>query len=108
MEHGILRDAFVQDADLVDAVHDPPQLRNRRPRKSVRFVEGFEPLLNFQRLDVLRDLLTEPLDEVIADIMLNDGDGVGRFRAHSIAPEIGLQIMLRKKICLTSAEMGVS
>jgi hypothetical protein len=43
-------------------------------------------------------LLTETLDEVVADVMLNDGDGVYRFRALSIRPEIGLETMLRKKI----------
>jgi hypothetical protein len=59
VQHGILRDVFVQDADLVDAVHEAPYLRNRRPGKSVGFVEGLQPLLNFKWFDVLRDILTE-------------------------------------------------
>jgi hypothetical protein len=36
----ILRDVLVQDADLVNAVHEAPYLRYRRPGKSVRFVKG--------------------------------------------------------------------
>jgi hypothetical protein len=52
----------------------------------------------FKWLDVLRDLLTESFDEVVADIVLNDGDSVRRFRAHSVRTEIGLQVMLRKKM----------
>src|SRR5947209_2686767 len=98
VQHGILRYVFVQDADLIDAVHESPQLCNRCPGKPARFVKGFEPLLYFKRLDVLRDLLTESFDEVVADIVLNDGDGVCRFRAHSIRTEIGLQVMLSKKM----------
>jgi hypothetical protein len=52
VQHGILRDVFVQDANLVDAVHEAPRLCNRRPGKPARFVKGFEPLLYFKRLDV--------------------------------------------------------
>jgi hypothetical protein len=70
VQHGILRDVFVQDANLVDAVHEAPQLCNRRPSKPAHFVKGFEPLLYFKRLDVLRDLPTESFDEVVADIVL--------------------------------------
>ena len=40
MEHGIFRDVFVQDADLVDALHHSPHLGDRRPGKSVYFIEG--------------------------------------------------------------------
>ena len=89
---------LMQDADLVDAVHEAPQLCNRRPGKPAHFVEGFEPLLYFKWLDVLRDALTESFDDVVADIVLNDGYGVCRFRAHSIRAEIGLQVMLCKKM----------
>ena len=59
MRNGIFRDVFVQDADLVDAVHEAPHLCYRRPCKAARFVEGFEPLLYFKRLYLVRDLLTE-------------------------------------------------
>jgi SAM dependent carboxyl methyltransferase len=89
VHNGILRDVFVQDADLVDAVHEAPQLCYRRPCKPARFVKGFEPLLYFKRLNVLRDLLTESFDQVVTDIVLNDGDGVCRFRAHCIRQSRG-------------------
>src|SRR5580704_19640219 len=98
VQHRILRDVFVQDADLVDAVHEAPQLCNRRPGKPTRFVKRFEPLLYFKRLEVLRDSLTESFDEVVADVVLNDGYGVCRFRAYGVRTEIGLQVMLCKKM----------
>src|SRR5437667_12904033 len=94
VQHRILRDVFVQDADLVDAVHEAPQLCNRRPGKPAHFVEGFEPLLYFKWLDVLRDALTESFDDVVADIVLLVGYGVCRFRADSIRGEFGFAVML--------------
>jgi hypothetical protein len=48
MLHGVFRNEFVQNADLVDAVHDSPHLCNRRSGQSVGFVEGLQPLLNFK------------------------------------------------------------
>ena len=33
VQHGIRQDMLVQYADLVDAAHDAPHLRNRRPCK---------------------------------------------------------------------------
>src|SRR5579859_4063557 len=98
VQHGILRDTLMQDADLVDAAHDAPHLRNRRPGKTARLVERFEPPLNIEQLDVFRDFDSETRGETGAHDMLHLADGVGRFRAHRISPEIGSQIMLRKKI----------
>jgi len=40
MQHGILRDMLVPDADLVNAAHGAPHLRNRRPGKTARLVEA--------------------------------------------------------------------
>jgi len=80
---------LMQDADLVDAAHDAPHLRNRRPGKTVRLVERLEPPLNIDRLDVFRDFVSETRDEIGAHDMLHVTDGVGRFRAYRIRPEIG-------------------
>ena len=33
VEHGILRDPLVEHANFVNAAHDAPHLRNRRPCK---------------------------------------------------------------------------
>ena len=96
MLDGILGDVFMQDADLVDAVHEAPQLRNRRPGKSACFVEGLQPLLYLKRLDVLRDGLAKPFDEVIADIVLNDGNGTSGFRADGIRAEVRFEVVLGK------------
>ena len=52
MQHGVFRDVFLQDANLVDAVHEASQLCDRCPGKPARFVKGFETLLYFKRLDV--------------------------------------------------------
>jgi len=91
------RNIFVKDADLEDPEHDAPDLRYRRPCETA-IVEGFQPELNFQGPDALRDLLAPAGDKVIADIMLDDGNGVSRLRANRIFPEIGLQAMLRKSV----------
>ncbi len=106
MYERILCDELVPESNFVDAEHDAPYLRYRRPGKSIGFVERLEPLLNLQRLDVLRDPLAETLDEVIADIMLNDGDSVYLLRAYSVHAEVGLQLMLRKKQELNAAGGG--
>jgi len=58
----------MQEADFVDAVHEAPYLRHRRPGKSVNFVKGFQPLLDFKGLDLLRDGFAEAIDEIVADI----------------------------------------
>src|SRR6266446_2525803 len=63
--------------------------RNRRPGKTARLVERLEPPLNIERLDVFRDFVSETRDEIGAHDMLHVTDGVGRFRAYRIRPEIG-------------------
>lgn len=57
VQHGIRRDTLMQDADLVDAAHDAPHLRNRRPGKNARLVERLEPPLNIERLEIFRDFV---------------------------------------------------
>ena len=52
MHHRILVDALVQDADLIDPVHDAADLRDRRPGQSVVVVQRLQPSLNFQRPDI--------------------------------------------------------
>ena len=98
MQNGILLDVLVQDADFVDAAHHTPHLRNRCPCKTVCLAERLEPPLNIERLDVFRDFVSETRNEVGAHDMLHVTDGVLRFRAHRIHPEIGLEVMLRKKV----------
>ena len=60
----ILLDVLVQDANLVDAAHDIPHLRNRRPCKTFRLAKQLEPPLNIERLDVFRDFVSETRNEV--------------------------------------------
>ena len=91
------RNIFLKDPDLEDPEHDAPDLRYRRPCETA-IVEGFQPALNFQRPDAFRDLLAPAGDKVIADIMLDHGNGVFRLRANRIFPKIGLQVMLRKSV----------
>src|SRR5260370_8386758 len=87
----------MQDADLVDAAHDAPHLRNRCPCKTVCLAERLEPPLNIERLDVFGDFVSETRNGVGAHDMLHVTDGVRRFRAHQIPPESGLGITLRRK-----------
>jgi hypothetical protein len=98
MLHGILRDVLVQDSDLVNAAHDAPHLGDRRPCQTARLVEGFQPPLNVERLDVFRDFVTEARNEVGAHDLLDVTDGIHRFRAHSIRAEIGFKVMLRQEV----------
>ncbi len=89
---------LVQDADLVDAAHNAVHLRDGCPGKLVVRIERFEPALNVERFDVLRDFVAPAGDEVVADDVLGNGCGVVRFRAHSILTEIGLEIVLTKSM----------
>jgi len=91
------RNIFVKDTDLEDPEHDAPDLRYRCPCETT-IVEGFQPALNFQRPDVFRELLAPADDKVVADIMLDDGNGVFRLGANCIFPEVGLEVMLRKSV----------
>ena len=61
-------------------------------------MEGFQPSLNVERLDVFRDFVTETRNEVGAHDMLDVTDGIHRFRAHRIRTEIGLKVMLRQEV----------
>jgi hypothetical protein len=56
----VLRDFLVNDPDLENSIHDAPNLRDCRPPVIFLVVQPIEPLLNFERLDVLRNL-TDPL-----------------------------------------------
>src|SRR5579859_2834807 len=56
----------------VDAAHDATHLRNRRPGKTARLVERFEPPLNIEQLDVFRDFDSETRGEIGAHDMLQD------------------------------------
>ncbi len=99
---------FVQDADLVDAVHEAPQLCNRRPGKPAHFVKGFEPLLYFKRLDVLRDSLTESFDEVVADIVLNDGYDDVASEKRAMERESGARLARPSSACSNEARASLS
>jgi hypothetical protein len=72
---------FVPEPDLVNTQHNAPYLRNRGPGKSICFIERLQPSLNLERLNIIRDVLAEPLDEVVANIMLKD-----RKRSTQVSP----------------------
>ena len=57
----IFYDQLMQHSDFVNAVHDAAHLCDRCPRQSIRFVERLKPFLNFERLDIIRDLLAKHL-----------------------------------------------
>jgi hypothetical protein len=67
---GVLGDAFMQPADFVDPVHDAFDLGYGAPRQSLIFVKGFQPLLDFQRHDFIGYGIAKPLDEAMADIVV--------------------------------------
>jgi hypothetical protein len=103
VHHRIFRDALMQDSNFVNAVHDAPHLRYRPPGKTAVLVKRLQPPLNIERLDVFRDFVSETRDEIGAHDLLDVADGVRRFRTHGIRPEIGLEIMPRKKIKMDAA-----
>jgi hypothetical protein len=98
LPHGILRDVPVEDSDLVDAAHDAPHFRDRRPGKSFVRVKRLQPALKVEWFDVLRRLPAPPSNEVVADDVPHDGGRVFRLRAHGIFPEVGLEVVLGKGV----------
>ena len=57
-----------------------------------------EPALNVERFDVLGDLVAPARNEIIADDVLGDDDGVFRLRTHGMVAEVGLQVVLCKGV----------
>ena len=62
-------------------------------------VQGIEPLLDFKRLHVLRDLVAPLGNQEVADVMVKDGLRVFRFRAGGyLRVELDLEVILRKLV----------
>jgi len=54
-------------------------------------------------LDIARDPIGPTSDDVIADVVVDDGDGIRRFRTDSILTEISPYVMLGKRVESDSA-----
>jgi len=62
-------------------------------------VQGIKPLLDFKRLDVLRDLVAPLFNQEVADVVVKDGLRIFRFRAGGyLRIELDLEVILRKLI----------
>jgi hypothetical protein len=96
--HGIAGDPLMPDADFIDAEHDAPYLRNRRLGESLLRVQRLEPALYAERFHVIGNLFTPAGDEIVPDIMLDDGYRVNRLRAYRVCPKISLQVMFGKNV----------
>jgi hypothetical protein len=89
-------DALVQDADLVNPVHDAPDLRDCCPCESVFGVERLEPSLDFKWPYFARQLIPPAGNEVVPNVVLHDRDGVDRLWADCILAEVSLPERLRR------------
>jgi len=96
--HRVLGCFFMDQTNFVDAAHDAPHFREGRPYQVAFGMQGQKPALNFERIDVLRNLLTPAGDEVFKDNMLRDGDSVGRFWPYGIGAKVHLQIRACKGV----------
>ena len=94
MSDGVLLHALVADADFIDPEHDAADLADRGPCEALVFMEGHEPSLNLDGLDVLRQLLAPAGDQVIPNVVLHDRDSGCRLLAHRIGAMFGCQVKL--------------
>jgi len=107
--HKILRDFLMDDPDLVDSVHNAPNLRHRSPRVLILVVQPVEPLLNFKRFDVLCNLTAPFRDKDVANVVLKNGFRVLRlWTGCDLGIKLNLEVVLRKLIELdpTCARIG--
>jgi hypothetical protein len=52
--------------------------------------------LDVERFNILRDLMPEPRDEIVADDMVHVEGGAFGFRPYGVCPEVSPKIVLRK------------
>jgi hypothetical protein len=82
----VLDHLFVNNSDGEDSCHEAPDLGDGSPFQAVFFMQRFQPTLDFDGLDILRNLLAPAGNEVVTNIMFCDRDaGVG-FRAPASSP----------------------
>ena len=95
-EHRVVLHKLVQGANAIDPEQDATKLRYGRPRQALVSVKRFEPVLYFERFNLVRYAVA-PLGQKIStdDVVSVEGRALGLW-SERISAHVMSEVMLRK------------